>query len=344
VKLYPDSLDSALQKRLLPLYIVSGDEVLRVEESADCIRRAARHQGFEEREVFHADSAGFSWEALWQSLDSLSLFASRKLVELRCSKKQLLQNEFLRCWEKPNPDTLVLVITEKLDKAALSGKAFATLDRIAGHVAVWPLESRELPRWLDQRARQQGLSLEPAARDLLLERTEGHLLATAQELEKLHLQFGEATITVDMLDHAVSDSARFDVFKLTDSLLRGDARQSLNIFHHLVEEGETAFTLLRTLVRELHVLTQARQAIDNGQSLSQALNAQRIWEKRHGLYQSALQRLSLRQLHQLLQRAERTDLAVMGLARQNIENALVSLCLAICGIAMPEDSITANGS
>lgn len=334
MKIFPDKLATSVSQTLMPLYILSGDETLLINEAADTIRLAAKQQGFLERETFDADIAGFDWEQVLQTLNSMSLFAERKLVEIRCSKKNLNTETFIRYWERHNPDMLVLVITEKLDKAAQSSKWFGSLEKIGAFVQVWPLEASAFQRWLTQRARQQGLQIDTQGIAVLQERTEGNLLAAVQELEKLYLQFGNTPINASTLESAVADNARYDVFSLTASVLSGNSVESLKILHSLLEEGGAEFLILRTLIRELRILGSAKEAMENGQSVNVVLQKNGVWDKRQSAYQSPLKRLSAQQLGQALQQAGQLDLAIMGLVKQNVKDGLQDLCLAMCGTVL----------
>jgi len=334
VKIFPDKLSASVSQTLLPLYILSGEETLLINEAADSIRLGAKQQGFIERETFDADLPGFDWEDVLQTLNSLSLFAEKKLVEIRSSKKNLNTEIFIRYWERHNPDMLVLIITEKLDKTAQSSKWFGTLEKIGGFIQVWPLEADTLQRWLSQRARQQGLQIEAQAIALLQERTEGNLLAAVQELEKLHLQFGNTPINTSTLENAVADNARYDVFSLTEIVLSGNSAESLKILQSLLEEGGAEFHILRTLTRELRILGAVKEAVEAGQAASAALQKHGVWEKRQPAYQSALKRLNAQEIGRILQQASELDMAVMGLVKRNVADGLQDICLAICGTVL----------
>jgi DNA polymerase-3 subunit delta len=200
-----------------------------------------------------------------------------------------------------------------------------------------------LQRWLTQRARQQGLQIDTSAIALLQERTEGHLLAAAQELEKLYLQFGNTPIHADTLADAVADHARYDVFSLTDSVLSGNPVDSLKILHRLLAESGAEFVVLRALLRELRILGAVKEAVETGQQAGAALQRHGIWDKKQPLYHSALKRLSNRQIALALQQAGQLDLAIMGLVKQNVADGLQSLCLAICGTPSGAARFTRNG-
>src|SRR5690606_11368245 len=209
-------------------------------------------------------------------------------------------------------------------------------------IQVWPLEADALRRWLTQRARQQGLHIDTDAIALLQERIEGNLLAAAQELEKLHLQFGNTPINASTLEEAVADNARYDVFSLTESVLVGKGSDSLKILQSLLQEGGAEFLILRSLVRELRILASVKEAMEAGQSAGAALQRHGVWDKKQPLYQSALKRLNTRQIGRILQQASQLDMAIMGLVTQNVKEGLQDLCLAICGIALFPDKLKHN--
>ena len=130
MRLRAEQLAADLGKRLLPIYLVSGDEPLQVNEAADAIRAAARAQGFDERQVLQAET-GFDWSSLAAAGDSLSLFAARKLIELRLpsAKPGDAGSKALVAYaERPSRDDLLLIICGKLEKAQQNGKWFKALD------------------------------------------------------------------------------------------------------------------------------------------------------------------------------------------------------------------------
>lgn len=334
MKIFPDKLSASVSQSLLPLYILSGDETLLINEAADTLRAAAKRNGYLERETFNTDLPGFEWETVLQSLNSMSLFAEKKLIEIRCSKKHLSDSAFVRYWERHNPDMLVVIITEKLDKTAQGSKWFTALEKIGAFIQVWPLDATAFQRWLSQRAKQQGLQMDQQAIGLLAERTEGNLLAAVQELEKLYLQFGSASISTEALAEAVADHARYDVYSLTDSLLAGKAQDSLKILRSLQAEGGAEFLILRTLVRELRLLGNVKESTQNGQAATAALQRQGVWDKRQPAYLAALKRLDQKQINAALQHSSEIDLAVMGLLKKNVGDELEKLCLAFCGLPL----------
>jgi len=331
MNIHPDRLAETFLPSLPPCYIISGDETLLVNEAADAIRSAAKQQGFIEREVFYAKEKDFDWSPVLQALNSMSLFSEKKIIEIHSSKSNLSADDFLQYWQRPNADMVVLVLVEKLDKSTLKTKWFTALEKISQFVQIWPLDGAQLNRWLSQRAKRQGLQLDNRCIQILQERTEGNLLASAQELEKLQLLFGNDAITPEKLLDAISDSTRYDIFKLAEPLLIGNARNALKILSGLLEEGTAETMILWALTKELRILDSASEALSQGQQVSGALTRQGVWDKRQPAYQQALKRLNRKSIYQLLRAAQQIDLSIKGLGPKNSTVALERLCLAFAG-------------
>ena len=227
MKLAPAQLAKHLQGSLAPVYIVSGDDPLLCQEAADAIRTAARQQGFDERQVFSAD-ASFDWGTLLQAGASMSLFAEKRLLELRLPSGKPGDKgaaALIEYCSGPAEDTLLLVSLPKLDGSAQKtkwGKALIEGPQTQ-FVQIWPVDASQLPQWIRQRLSHAGLSASQDAVELIAARVEGNLLAAAQEVEKLKLMAEEGQITVETVQAAVADSARFDVFGLVDAVLNGEA-------------------------------------------------------------------------------------------------------------------------
>ena len=269
MKLAPAQLNKHLQGALAPVYVVSGDDPLLCQEAADAIRNAARQQGFDERQVFSAD-ANFDWGTLLQAGASLSLFAQRRLLELRLPSGKPGDKGAAALMEycaNPAEDTLLLVSLPKLDGSAQKTKWGKALIEGAHcqFIQIWPVDVHQLPQWINQRLQQAGLSAQRDAVDLIAARVEGNLLAAAQEIEKLKLLAEGNQITVETVQAAVADSARFDVFGLVDAMLNGEAAHALRMLEGLRGEGVEPPVILWALARVyLWTRPSARPARQSG--------------------------------------------------------------------------------
>jgi DNA polymerase-3 subunit delta len=297
------------------VYLVSGDEPLLLQECCDQIRAKAVAQGCSEREVLDAGASSFNWQDILQSATSMSLFAERRLVELRLpSGKPGAEGSKALCayLELAGGDDVLLIIAGKIDKQSTNSKWYKALDKAGATIQVWPVDARELPRWLQQRVRQAGVDIDRDALQLLCEKVEGNLLAALQEVEKLKLLASDGRITLQTVTEAVSDNARYNLFDTVDSALRGDAAASLRMVQGLRGEGTEPPVVLWALLREIRILRLARQAVDNGQAAQQALTGLRVWKNRMGMMQGALARHDKASLDALLEQAARVDGSIKG--------------------------------
>lgn len=342
MKLKPDQLKEQLREQptatpprpLAPVYLVSGDEPLLVNEVVDALRAAAIGRGCEERDS-HVVERGFSWEAVTASLRNLSLFSSGKLVEIRLptpTPGDEGSRHIRKLASRPADGNTVVIVTPALTRK-IAESAWASALAAAG---VW-VETRrpglaDLPQWIAQRFRAAGLSCEPEGLDLLADRVEGNLLAAQQEIDKLALLHAPGTaLTVAQIRAAVADGARFDVFQLGDAALSGDVARAVRVLGGLREEGTAAPLVLWSLAREVLVLVDAGIRASREGSPLRGVQGAGVWQSRTDLYLRALRNHKPGGLRRLLRMAGRADQIVKGARPGEPWNALLELTLALAG-------------
>jgi DNA polymerase-3 subunit delta len=333
-KLRAEQLARQLAGGLSPVYFIHGDEPLLVGECADAVRSAARQQGFSDRQVFSADS-GFDWNRLAAASDSLSLFSERRILELRLPTGKPGRDgaKALCAYTGRLPDdTVLLVISAKLEAATRRSKWVQALDRAGVSVPVWPVETAELPGWIDRRMRGHKMLASRDALQLIADRVEGNLLAAAQEIEKLYLLKGPGPLDLDSVAELVADSARFDIFTLVDAALAGDAVYAQRVLTGLRAEGVEPVLVLWALSREIRALASMARAVKGGMPLGRVLAERRVWEKRKPLIGGVLQRIRGRQWWLLLQRCAVLDRVIKGRAPGSAWDELLQLTLRIAGV------------
>ena len=319
-------MSGALERGLKRVYLVSGDEPLTVGECADAIRAAARAAGYADRTVFFIER-GFSWDELRHSTQALSLFADRRLFELRMpsGKPDKGAQVLLDIATEPPPDVLTLIVTDKLDRKASEAPWVRAVEKHGAWIPVWPVSAEALPAWLERRAAIRGLTLEASAARVIIERVEGNLLAAKQELEILALLAQGGIIDEALVMRTVGDSARYDVFQLAEAAAAGDAARALRVLTGLRGEGAEPTLILWALVRELRGLWQARERDRLGS------NGGGGWNQAAKPSPRALRRAGKMPLAALLQEAARVDRTIKGIAPGDSWSAIVSLTMGMAG-------------
>ena len=272
---------------LKPVYLLAGEEHLLLLEAADVLRARARELGFAERDVLDAE-ANYDWNEFAMASASMSLFATRKLIDLRLPGGKPGKEgsaALIEYCENPPPDQVLLISCTQWSKQHETAWVTA-VEKAGAFVPVWPLKPGELPDWIAQRMARAGLKPDRDAIDALAERVEGNLLAAAQEIEKLKLLHGSAPLDAATLEDLVADSARFDVFRLTDAALAGDAARALRVLAGLRAEGDQVPGLMGWVLMQLQQLARLAGA----GNLGAAFKAERIWPAREGIYRKALAR------------------------------------------------------
>ncbi|HET7833735.1 MAG TPA: DNA polymerase III subunit delta [Gallionella sp.] len=322
-----EELPRHLASGLRPLYVVYGDAELLAIEAADSIRAAARDAGYAEREILVAEQH-FRWSDLRNSAQSLSLFAARKIVDLRIPSGrpgveggQALQDY---CADL-SQDVLTLITLPRLDKTAQNSKWFTALQQHGVLVAADDIPRNALPRWIAGRLQRQQQTSDAATLEFLADRCEGNLLAAMQEIRKLALLFPAGPLSLEQVKDAVMDVARYDIFKLSEAMLSGNAARFARILEGLRAEGTASVLVLWAISEEIRALCKVLQSTARGNSIGSALREARIWGARQGLIEHALRRLKLAQLEHALQQAARIDKTIKGLRRGDAWDELLQL-------------------
>src|SRR6476661_7324231 len=316
-------LSAHLQKGLRSLYTLHGDEPLLVQEAADAIRAAARTQGYTERTVHTVAGAHFDWSEVLAAGGSLSLFADRQIVEIRIpsgkpGKDGSTALQQLAQAAQGNDSTLTLVLLPRLDKMTRTGAWFGALDGFGVTLQVDPVERSALPQWIAQRLAQNGQRVvagDEGQRTLqfFADRVEGNLLAAHQEIQKLALLYPAGELTFDQVEAAVLNVARYDVFKLSEAVLAGQAARVQRMLDGLQAEGEAEVLVHYTLAEDIRALKRVKDAMGQGRPLPIALREQRVWGLKERLFERVLPRLSTTALDNLLHGAHVVDGIVKGL-------------------------------
>ena len=324
-----EDLPRHLTSGLRPLYVIFGDALLLAIEAGDIIRAAARVAGYSERETFIAEQH-FKWGELRNSVQNLSLFAARKVIDLRIPSgkpgvegSQALQDYCANLSE----DVVTLISLPKLDKTTQNSKWFGALQQYGVVISADDIPRSALPRWIAGRLKRQEQIADNATLEFLADRCEGNLLAAFQEIQKLALLFPAGQLSFDQVKDVVMDVARYDIFKLSEAMLNGNATRYTRILDGLRAEGTATVLVLWAISEEIRTLGKILQATQRGGNISNALRDARVWGARQGLIETAARRLKFPHIEGAIQQAARLDKTIKGLRPGDVWDELLQLGL-----------------
>jgi DNA polymerase-3 subunit delta len=327
MRVYPDQLKQHL-KQLPQCFLLFGDDPWQIENSKQLILNAAKKQGFEER-VQLSQETGFNWGDLIQEWQAMSLFASRRIIELTLPQgKPGIEGAaaFKTLLQHPNPDMLLIVQGPKASAEQTNSKWFKSLDAKGIYLPCTTPEGKQFERWLDSRITHYALTVHLDAKAMLFSLFEGNLLAAEQAMQLLQLLSPKQNITPEQLSEYFEDQSRFSVFQLCDAILGNHQKNAQHMLAQLKAEGTAMPILMWALFKEINLLLTLKLAVQNGEQLSKLWGQHRIWDKRKPLYQAAITRLDLDHIEHMLAFASTIEL---NLKQKGLEDwiGLSHLCI-----------------
>lgn len=334
MRLAQAQLETHLKQGLQALYVLVGDEPLAQRECLDAIRAAARAQGYDERTSLTVER-NFNWQQLQNYGQSISLFASRRLLELSIpsGKPGVDGGKALQALTTQTlPDTTVIIILPALEREAKNSAWFNTLETQAQTIMLNEVDAANLPKWIANRLAQQGQRTGTQTLEFLAHQVEGNLLAANQEVQKLGLLYPQGELSDETVREAVLNVSRYDAFQLGEAVLQGDAERTVRILQGLQDEGENAVAVMNPLMWVLRPLVRIKQAEMRGENINNAMTSARIYGDRQALVKRALSRLSLRQLEAALQKMADIDRTAKGVMQGDAWLEISRLCFGLARV------------
>lgn len=334
MRLAQAQLETHLKQGLQAIYVLVGDEPLAQRECLDAIRAAARTQGFDERTSITVER-NFSWQQIQSFGQSISLFSSRRLLELSIpnGKPGVEGGKSLQALAaKGLPDTTVVIILPTLERDAKNSAWFSALEAQSQTITLNEIDATHLPKWIANRLALQGQHTSAQTLAFLAHQVEGNLLAANQEVQKLGLLYPQGELSDETVREAVLNVSRYDAFQLGEAVLAGDAERTVRILQGLQDEGENAVAVMNPLMWVLRPLVRIKQAEMRGENLNNAMTNARIYGDKQALVKRALSRLSLRQLEAALQKLADIDKTAKGVMLGDAWLEISRLCFGLARI------------
>ena len=329
----PEQLQNSLSNQLASTYFAFGAEILLVEQSLSMIKGIARENGFKERFRFDIDG-NFSWDSIISLISSPSLFAEKRIIECRLTtgKIGVKGSKALTEILETLPDDILLIISSgKLEMAQQKSKWFKTLDKKGIIIQHWEVQSNQLVGWITRNMSQLGLDSNIEVANAIAYCTEGNLLASMQEIQKLKIAYPDGKINLREYLNQIDQQSQYSVFGMIDSALQGDTDKENKVFNSLVDDSTPPVILVSSLYREIKNLVNMSIELKTNQTIESILNNHRVWQKRKPLISNALKKHSYQKLQKLLLRLGRIDRSLKGMDNLDVYDELQNVVIALSG-------------
>ena len=329
----PEQLQNSLSNQLASTYFAFGAEILLVEQSLSMIKGIARENGFKERFRFDIDG-NFSWDSIISLISSPSLFAEKRIIECRLTtgKIGVKGSKALTEILETLPDDILLIISSgKLEMAQQKSKWFKTLDKKGIIIQHWEVQSNQLVGWITRNMSQLGLDSNIEVANAIAYCTEGNLLASMQEIQKLKIAYPDGNINLREYLNQIDQQSQYSVFGMIDSALQGDTDKVNKVFNSLVDDSTPPVILVSSLYREIKNLVNMSIELKTNQAIESILNNHRVWQKRKPLISNALKKHSYQKLQKLLLRLGRIDRSLKGMDNLDVYDELQNVVIALSG-------------
>ena len=329
----PEQLQNSLSNQLASTYFAFGAEILLVEQSLSMIKGIARENGFNERFRFDIDG-NFSWDSIISLISSPSLFAEKRIIECRLTtgKIGVKGSKALTEILETLPDDILLIISSgKLEMAQQKSKWFKTLDKKGIIIQHWEVQSNQLVGWITRNMSQLGLDSNIEVANAIAYCTEGNLLASMQEIQKLKIAYPDGKINLREYLNQIDQQSQYSVFGMIDSALQGDTDKVNKVFNSLVDDSTPPVILVSSLYREIKNLVNMSIELKTNQTIESILNNHRVWQKRKPLISNVLKKHSYQKLQKLLLRLGRIDRSLKGMDNLDVYDELQNVVIALSG-------------
>ena len=329
----PEQLQNSLSNQLASTYFAFGAEILLVEQSLSMIKGIARENDFNERFRFDIDG-NFSWDSIISLISSPSLFAEKRIIECRLTtgKIGVKGSKALTEILETLPDDILLIISSgKLEMAQQKSKWFKTLDKKGIIIQHWEVQSNQLVGWITRNMSQLGLDSNIEVANAIAYCTEGNLLASMQEIQKLKIAYPDGKINLREYLNQIDQQSQYSVFGMIDSALQGDTDKVNKVFNSLVDDSTPPVILVSSLYKEIKNLVNMSIELKTNQTIESILNNHRVWQKRKPLISNALKKHSYQKLQKLLLRLGRIDRSLKGMDNLDVYDELQNVVIALSG-------------
>ncbi len=257
---------------LKPVYLLHGDDVVRLDAWRARVRARADSSEDASFEVFDARRSGPGDIAA--SLTALTFAGGDRFLladGVEAWKAGALE-PLEQALEAPAPDTFLVLIARPAERGSKppSKRLITAVENADGEVREFAAPKPwKLPGWVAERARDAGLAIDADAARELVEIVGPQQRRLERELEKLALAIHpEQRIGIEAVESLAAGDSSVRAYHLADAVVAGDRAAAFSLAEELRTSGERAGGLLFPVVRRLRDVHRAAELLEAGASRS----------------------------------------------------------------------------
>lgn len=339
MKIYANQLTANLNKGFTPCFMLFGDEPFQIDDARKKIKAYAKAQGVEEVIRLTQDDQ-FQWQDLLQHFQTMSLFAEKKLIELELTSNKVGKDgsEILKqVSTELGEETMLVLFGPKLESAQTKSAWFKALDKVGLYVPVYDIDGVHLSKWLQSQLSEKNLRMSPDASQYLLQYTSGNLLATAQELDKLQMAFGnDAVFELSHIQSFVADQSKYNVFQLMDAVWQQKAQQAVTIISRLKAEEFEPNILFWSFQKDLLLIHELQLARQQNSDTKTIFGRYRVWQNKQKQFVNLANMIPFETVNYAMELLGEIDKAIKQFQGRCFYSLFAQLTLVLTGFNQAE--------
>ena len=337
-----EAIKEAEAGALRPVYLVMGEERMLVELATRAIREAATRGGIAGFNEDRYQAGEAKIETVLGAARMLPMMAPKRLVLVRglerwegreddgeapTKSKESPLDALAEYSKNPVDSTILLLVASKLH----GQRRLVTQAKKSGFLVLCePIPRRDLPRWVQDRAKLLGHAIDRIVSDQLAELAGPELGSVADALERLSLYVGPSQpITEEALAAVVTRVRPSTAWELVDAVCARRLGHALTVLANVEGGRDTELPLLGSIAWTVRQMAKFEGHVDAGESPNDAARKSGVPPFKVDSTRDALRRLPKGTLARWLRSLAEADRALKGSKRPGravLETLLIDLC------------------
>lgn len=324
------SLSQQLQKKLVPIYVLIGQDNYLLNEAVLSIKSFIK-KSYSVDETKYSIQSPHDWHKIIEEANSYSLFSEAVILDVYMDKKSIDSEGKKRLSAYLGAiNTRCYLIIQAPHLQARNIQWLSTHEQVVV-VLSYPLNTESMKSWITAQLRKNTIQFDPEIPDLIYQYTQGNMLASAQAIEKIALcNLPDNRLNRQQTLEQLSDQSDHSLYDLVDALLTSQADKAIHVLRKAAQDKTEPTLVLWMLTQEVRILLHLSILTQQNVEFKSACSQLKIWPQRTSLYHASLRKFNQVVLHRLLHCCQLIDEHIKLYSSPIVWHSLESLALSIC--------------